>query len=264
MNREKAVRIQAVCSTRRTKRRFTKRSSRTIWSGRSRSEKKSRKARKFRTDFPPKICYSVAMQQQKSAASTKDRIADTFLALTEQKAVNKITVREIAEASGVTAVTFYNYFRDKYDLIVWIHVRAASEIMGKIGGGYKWRDTLLDGIRYFSENRAFMLNALCHTSGQDSFIRHVERVNTECSPPKSKTRSEQSPFRPPSSTQSKSTAQVLSAPCSTVSWTKCLFLPRNSRRFLKTACRRFCGDFCTLNFTLCPKCKLTSRASVLC
>ncbi|MBQ3671181.1 MAG: TetR/AcrR family transcriptional regulator C-terminal domain-containing protein [Treponema sp.] len=119
------------------------------------------------------------MQQQKSAASTKDRIADTFLALTEQKAVNKITVREIAEASGVTAVTFYNYFRDKYDLIVWIHVRAASEIMGKIGGGYKWRDTLLDGIRYFSENRAFMLNALCHTSGQDSFIRHVERVNTE-------------------------------------------------------------------------------------
>ena len=118
------------------------------------------------------------MYPQKSAASTKDRITDTFLALTEQKAVNKITVREIAEASGVTTVTFYNYFRDKYDLTVWIHVRAASCIMGKIGGSYEWRDTIRDAIRYFSENRAFMLNALHHTSGQDSFIRHVERVNT--------------------------------------------------------------------------------------
>lgn len=119
------------------------------------------------------------MQPQKSAASTKDRIADTFLALTERKAVNKITVREIAESSEVTTVTFYNHFRDKYDLIVWIHMRSAREILGKIGNGYEWRDTLLDGIRYFSENRAFMLNALQHTGGQDSFIRHVERVNTD-------------------------------------------------------------------------------------
>ena len=118
------------------------------------------------------------MQQQKSAG-TKDRIADAFLSLAGHKAVNKITVREIAESSGVTTVTFYNYFRDKYDLTVWIHVRAASEIMGKVGGGYEWRDALLDGIRYFSENRAFMLNALQHTSGQDSFIRHIERVNTD-------------------------------------------------------------------------------------
>lgn len=119
------------------------------------------------------------MPSQKSAASTKERIADTFLALTEQKAVNKITVREIAAKARVTTVTFYNHFRDKYDLIVWIHVRSAGAIMQKIGGSYKWRDTILDGIRYYADCRAFMLNALQHTSGHDSFLRHMERVNAD-------------------------------------------------------------------------------------
>ncbi|MBR4321740.1 TetR/AcrR family transcriptional regulator C-terminal domain-containing protein [Treponema sp.] len=109
--------------------------------------------------------------------STKDFIADTFLELAKQKPVNKITVREIAAACKITTATFYNYFRDKYELIVALHIRSANKIMDKISGDYTWKNSILDGIHYFAEQRHFMLNALHHTSGHDSFIRHVEYIH---------------------------------------------------------------------------------------
>ena len=76
--------------------------------------------------------------------------------------------------------TFYNHFKDKYDLIVWIYIHESNEIMSKIGmNSYSWRDTLLDGARYFAEKREYFLNALKHTSGQDSFIQYMQKVNSE-------------------------------------------------------------------------------------
>lgn len=37
--------------------------------------------------------------------------------LAAQRSLDKITVKEIAQNCGVTSATFYNHFRDKYDLI---------------------------------------------------------------------------------------------------------------------------------------------------
>mgnify|MGYP003290733921 FL=1 len=110
---------------------------------------------------------------------TKENIAKAFVALTEQKPINKITVREIAAKSGVTTVTFYNYFLDKYDLAIWLHVKESKKIMAKINGRYEWKNTLLEGLRYFAKNRNFMLNALNHTGGHNGFLRRVERINEE-------------------------------------------------------------------------------------
>lgn len=45
--------------------------------------------------------------------------------------------------------------------------------------GYRWRDTLLDGARYYYDNRSYIINALKHTSGQDSFVGYVTRNNNE-------------------------------------------------------------------------------------
>ncbi len=52
--------------------------------------------------------------------------------------------------------------------------------MGRIDNkSYLWKDTLLDGARYYAENCEFIKNALRHTSGQDSFIEYVRKRNTE-------------------------------------------------------------------------------------
>lgn len=112
--------------------------------------------------------------------TTKDLLAESFLELAENKRIDKITITEITDNCGMSQPTFYNHFKDKYDLIVWIHTSRVSEVMGRIDDkSYLWKDTLLDGARYYAENCEFIKNALKHTSGQDSFIEYVRKRNTE-------------------------------------------------------------------------------------
>lgn len=112
--------------------------------------------------------------------TTKELLAESFKELAAVKPINKITITNITDNCGLTQPTFYRHFKDKYDLIAWIYVTDAQKIMHQIGtDGYAWRDTLLDGARYFAENRDFALNALEHTSGRDAFLRMLESTNTE-------------------------------------------------------------------------------------
>ena len=112
--------------------------------------------------------------------TTKFLLAESFKELSQKKAVDKITIKEIAKNCGLTAQTFYNHFRDKYDLIAWIYSSQAEKIMNKIDcDGYSWKDSLKDGIRYFFTNREFLKNLIMHTSGQDSFINYVAQFNVK-------------------------------------------------------------------------------------
>ena len=112
--------------------------------------------------------------------SSREILVASFHELMKEKPADKITIQEIVENCGYSPATFYRQFRDKYDLIAWDYSTQCSAIMGQIGSnGYIWKDTLLDGARYFSENRAFALNALRHTSGRDAFLNLLETVNTE-------------------------------------------------------------------------------------
>ena len=99
---------------------------------------------------------------------------------TTAKPINKITIANITDNCGMAQATFYRHFKDKYDLISWIYVTDVENIMGQIGrNGYRWRDTLADAAKYFSENRSFAMNALNHTSGRDSFLNLLQMVNSE-------------------------------------------------------------------------------------
>lgn len=112
--------------------------------------------------------------------TTKELLTDSFIELAQRKPVNKITVADITSNCGMAAPTFYRHFRDKYDLIVWVHLSQAQKIMGQIGkDGYQWRDTLLDGAKYFAQNQRFFINALSHTSGRDAFEVRMSELNTE-------------------------------------------------------------------------------------
>ena len=62
--------------------------------------------------------------------------------------------------------------------MVWIYATSAEKIMSRIGkSGYQWRDTLSDGIKYALDNKNFLINAIEHTGGYDSFINNISKVN---------------------------------------------------------------------------------------
>lgn len=112
------------------------------------------------------------------AQRTKEALGESYRRLISEKPASKITVTDIADGCGVTVPTFYNHFKDKYALIVWIYVNDSTRIMEKIGSdGYEWKDTLLDAMRYFSENRDFVINALAHVNGETQFMNVMEEVN---------------------------------------------------------------------------------------
>lgn len=93
--------------------------------------------------------------------TTKELLAASFFELAAKKRIDKITITQITSNCGLSQPTFYNHFKDKYDLIVWIYTTRISEIMAQIGkNGYMWRDTLLEGAKSFSANREYVVNAL--------------------------------------------------------------------------------------------------------
>ena len=110
--------------------------------------------------------------------TTKELLADSFLELAEKKPINKITIANIADNCELTQPTFYRYFKDKYDMIAWIYAREAGKNISKVGtDGYVWKDTFLDGMRFYVKNQKFMVNALKHTSGRDSFLFQMAEMN---------------------------------------------------------------------------------------
>ena len=101
--------------------------------------------------------------------TTKELLADSLRELSNQKSVDKITVKEIAKNCGVTAPTFYNHFSDKYKLLAWIYNRELARYYGRLFHDVTWRDAIYYTAAILLENRAFYANALQNTAGLDSF-----------------------------------------------------------------------------------------------
>ena len=49
--------------------------------------------------------------------TTKDSIAAAFLDVASKKSIDKVTVKDVVEACGITRQTFYYHFRDMMDVI---------------------------------------------------------------------------------------------------------------------------------------------------
>ncbi|MGD9569666.1 MAG: TetR/AcrR family transcriptional regulator C-terminal domain-containing protein [Sedimentibacter sp.] len=62
---------------------------------------------------------------------TKNMISSAFLELTNQKPIDKITVKDIVEKCTITRQTFYYHFQDIMDVIEWSMQQRMEEILNK-------------------------------------------------------------------------------------------------------------------------------------
>lgn len=111
---------------------------------------------------------------------TKLAIVEAFIALSDRLAVDKITVRDISEESGLSIRTFYNYFIDKYDLIAYIYSYRFDQTFSELflqGASF---ETFLRGcIGKHMELRLYDLNAGTNTHGRDSVRLFMHKYNTQ-------------------------------------------------------------------------------------
>ena len=75
------------------------------------------------------------MQQKKDL--TKRLIAESFKELVKRKSFEKLTIKMISDEAGIIRPTFYNYYRDKYDVMEYLMqteiIDGALEACEKLG-----------------------------------------------------------------------------------------------------------------------------------
>lgn len=110
--------------------------------------------------------------------TSKQIFAETFLELSRELTIDKITVKKIVEESGLSLKTFYNHFPDKYSLMLYIEQVESDRLREKLSeGDMTFYDYLRAGVEYYREIKHFLSNAFENTQGADSFMKiHAEEA----------------------------------------------------------------------------------------
>ncbi|MDO4633057.1 MAG: TetR/AcrR family transcriptional regulator C-terminal domain-containing protein [Eubacteriales bacterium] len=112
--------------------------------------------------------------------TTKETLAESLRELSESKSIDKITIREIVENCGMSAGTFYNHFKDKYDLIAWIYLNQMESITKEyLEQENGWLSSLTALLRVVNKDHIFYKNALKNTAGQNSFFEAASQRSIE-------------------------------------------------------------------------------------
>ena len=101
--------------------------------------------------------------------TTKELLAESLKDLAQFKAVDKITVKELTKNCGLTPPTFYNHFRDKYDLMAWIYNQKVEAAMKNFGVTDSFEDVVCKWMEIVLEDENFYRNLLKNAVGQNSF-----------------------------------------------------------------------------------------------
>lgn len=91
---------------------------------------------------------------------TKKVIAEGLIKLTAGKSFDKITVSDIAGASGINRQTFYYHFQDKYELLDWIYYNYTFKPLIEDISFENWEKKFLNLLVQMKENQGFYMNTI--------------------------------------------------------------------------------------------------------
>ncbi len=92
------------------------------------------------------------MEKQDAA---RYKIAAGLKTLVRSEPLDKITVKEITQAAGVSRQTFYRCFLDKYDLVNWYFKRLVDQSFQEMGVSLTLREGLLNKFRFIAAEQSF-------------------------------------------------------------------------------------------------------------
>lgn len=111
------------------------------------------------------------MKRQKS----KEVFGDALMALAKTAPVERITVKQIVEKSGLSLQTFYNHFRDKEDLVRWVHQWGSERMLARLEGkNYSFHDMTMDNIRFYAQNANYL-----RADPGDSIVNHYAELSAQ-------------------------------------------------------------------------------------
>ncbi|WP_342470633.1 TetR/AcrR family transcriptional regulator C-terminal domain-containing protein [Ureibacillus sp. FSL K6-3587] len=102
--------------------------------------------------------------------NSKKLLSNSLKELMKKKPVEQISIREIAELTGLNRQTFYYHFEDIYDLMRWTFQQEALVLIDAHESAKVWQEGLLQLFHYLDENRDICLCAL-----QSLGRKHIKR-----------------------------------------------------------------------------------------
>ena len=103
---------------------------------------------------------------------TKRVLALTLKKLMQTESFEKINVREICEACGVSRKTFYYHFQDKYALVEWIFNSEFTAALNQSQADDRW-GFIPTMCEHFYRERTFD-SKLLEVTGQNSFRQYFQ------------------------------------------------------------------------------------------
>jgi probable dihydroxyacetone kinase regulator len=106
---------------------------------------------------------------------TQQAMANSLKRLMKVMPIDSIHVQMITEDCGLTRHTFYNHFRNVYDLLGWIYDREVIDGLEQYCTLQDWQKGLRLVLDYTLDNRIVCLNTF-HSIGRDLLEDFLHRV----------------------------------------------------------------------------------------
>lgn len=106
------------------------------------------------------------------AQQTKKVIRETFVALLNERPLDKISVVDIAERCGINRNTFYYYYCDIYDLLSEVLQLEMEKLAARSVNAATWQNACLDSLAFVRENRRAIYH-LYNSTNRDLLERYI-------------------------------------------------------------------------------------------
>lgn len=117
--------------------------------------------------------------------STKQILAESLAQLMQTDSIEHITVSDIVKNCRLTRRTFYNNFKDKYEVIEYIYKEQTINYLSLIGQNETWYSAILNKLKIIWNNRTFYSKVYCQKMFLDSFQKitkdmHMDLISQYC------------------------------------------------------------------------------------
>ena len=106
---------------------------------------------------------------------TERAIIETLNEMLKVHTIDKITVKDLTEACGISRNTFYYHFHDIYDVLTKYFVEQTEAILNAHDDEESWENNFFDELRFFYENKT-AINHIYKSVDRETLDRFVDTV----------------------------------------------------------------------------------------
>ena len=106
---------------------------------------------------------------------TEKAILDTLNELLKTQTIDRITVKDLTEACGISRNTFYYHYHDIYEVLTKDFIERADALLKAHDEDESWEDLFIEGLSFLYENR-IAINHIYGSVDSDSLDRFLDKV----------------------------------------------------------------------------------------